>query len=117
MSPGQMKVIHWLANGSTGISSKTMAFWLAFEIKRDDNGHPHDPADLDRCLRLLEAAPWLRPSLSRMREMSPAWAALVDRWTEVEACHVDEVGIGWTKARSAPKTYDLMRSILDGVRG
>lgn len=62
----QLKVVGWLANGETGTSSETMAFWLAFNIEKEDSGHPYDPADFDRCLRLLEAVPELRKQLPAM---------------------------------------------------
>jgi hypothetical protein len=116
MTPTQSHVVEWLAKGAVGCSSKAMAMWLAFNQKTDDwDPHPHDPDDLDRCLKLLVWAPLLRLQLPRMAELSPAWKALVARWDEIEASHLEEVGLGWTKARSAPKTYKLMRSILDGV--
>jgi len=118
MTPAQLKTVEWLANGEVGLSSRQLAMWIAFDQKTDRGfgiDHPHDPDDLDRCLMYLERVPEARPHLYRMRELSPAWAALVDRWDEIEASHVDEVGLGWTKARSAPKTYALMRSILDPV--
>lgn len=44
------------------------------------------------------------------------WAALIARWDEVEASHLEEVGLGWTKAWLAPKTYALMQEILDSAR-
>jgi hypothetical protein len=47
-----------------------------------------------------------------MAEVCPKWAALVARWDEVEASHLAEVGLGWTKSQEAPKTYALMDSIL-----
>jgi hypothetical protein len=112
MDKTQTQVIDWLANGEVGISSNTMAFWLAFEKTVDDSSHPHDPADLDRCLKLLQRAPLLRAQLPKMAQVSREWAALVARWDEVERSHLDEVGLGWTKAHSAPKTYKLMREVL-----
>lgn len=115
MTPAQQKTINWLANGKTGVSSKTMAFWLAFSIKMDDAYHPLDPADLDRCLMLLDQVPELRPHLSQMRLLGPYWDALVTNWECIERSHLDEVGLGWTKARSAPKTYDLMQSVYAPV--
>jgi hypothetical protein len=113
--PTERATLEWLANGETGTSSKTMAFWLAFGIRKRDGHQPYDPADLDRCLRLLQEVPALREKLPSMRHLSPQWAALVARWDEVEACHLAEVGLGWTKARSAPKTYALMRAIEEGA--
>lgn len=112
MDATQKQVIKWLCNGSVGMSSKCMAMWLAFG-ERAGNGYcPADPDDLDRCLKLLAAAPGLRPLIPKMAEVSQQWAALAARWDEVEASHLNEVGLGWTNARAAPKTYLLMNSIL-----
>lgn len=116
MNAKEKQVIHWLAHGEVGFSSKAMAMWLAFDtVPREPHCHPHDPSDFDRCLKLLDAAPWLRENLHKMARLGHEWAALVSRWDEIEASHLDEVGLGWTKARSAPKTYALMREIIDGA--
>ena len=113
----QEAVTDWLATGEIGCSSKQLAMWLAFGKRtRDRWAHPHDPADFDRCLRLLKLAPGLRRLLPKMAEISPEWQAIVARWDDVEALHTSEVGIGWTKARSAPQTYALMRRIYEGLR-
>ncbi len=111
MDETQKQVVKWLATGRVGSSSKCMAMWLAFG-ERAEPAHPYDPDDLDRCLKLLAKAPGLRPLIPKMAEITPGWAALVPRWDEVEASHLEEVGLGWTKAQSAPKTYELMASIL-----
>ena len=111
MTETQQQVIKWLASGRVGSSSKCMAMWLAFG-ERAGPSAPADPDDLDRCLRLLHKAPGLRPLIPKMADVSEQWAALVPRWDEVEASHLAEVGLGWTKAKSAPKTYKLMASIL-----
>lgn len=116
MTPTQIATIDWLANGKTGLSSEAMAYWLAFGQRRGRIDHPHDPADFDRCLRLLAHAPALREHLPRMAELSTTWAALVHHWAAIEASHLEEVGLGWTKARSAPRTYELMQRILHAVR-
>lgn len=117
MSTVEAKVVDWLADGEVGASSKTMAFWLTWQKKIQDGGHPYDPADFDRCLRLLEAAPELRAKLPEMAKVSRYWAALVAHWDDVERSHLDEVGLGWTKARNAPKTYALMQRVLYPTRG
>jgi hypothetical protein len=112
-------LLRWLASGRRGISSNTIVTHLTgIDAIGDWGGDvPHDPADLDRCLQLLKAVPDLRPMLRRMATYSQQWRALIERWDEVEACHLDEVGLGWTKAKSAPKTYALMRSVLDTATG
>ena len=111
MSVPLEKVADWLANGERGLSSETMAMWLAMGKLPKWHSHPLDPDDLDRCLKLLEWVPELRAELPRMAGVSRRWAALVANWDRIERSHLDEVGLGWTKARSAPKTYDLMKSI------
>lgn len=107
---------HWLAIGEVGESSKTMALWLGFDQEYRHASHPYDPADFDRCLRLLAMAPDLRPRLGDMAQLSLYWKALVERWAEVEESHLDEVGLGWSKAKRAKRTYDLMQSIYESVR-
>jgi hypothetical protein len=114
MSDLQRKVVEWLAHGDRGMSSETMAFWLAWGEKGNSRSHPYDPDDLDRCLRLLEQVPELRPLLPRMASVSDKWARLVANWERIEASHLDEVGLGWSKARRAPKTYAMMKEVLDG---
>lgn len=111
------EAIEWLANGSRGISSNTIFTVLTGVDALDGHhgSHPHDPDDLDRCLRLLEAVPELQPEMHRMAHKSKQWAALMARWNEIVLCHLAEVGLGWTKAKSAPKTNALMRSILESA--
>ena len=113
-----MALIEWLAGGSRGSSSNTIVQCLTGLPAARDSGrdHPYDPDDLDRCLLLLEAVPALRPLMPQMGRVSPEWAALIQHWREIEKSHLDEVGLGWTKARSAPKTYALMRQILQAAR-
>ena len=107
-------VIEWMANGEVGSSSYAMAFWLAFGKmpKNAWHSYPHDPNDFDRCLKLLQRAPALRARLHMMRGVSAQWAAIVDNWDEIEASQLDEIGIGWCKAKRAPKTYAIMQNIL-----
>lgn len=117
MGAMEQSVMVWLATGEVGTSSKQMAFWLAFDIRtRDFASHPLDPDDMDRCLKLLNAVPELRERLPLMADVSKEWAALVARWDEIEALQLDEIGLDWVKARSAPKTNALMNEILDAVR-
>ena len=118
MDTTERQVIDWLANGEVGMSSKCMAMWLAFGKRTRDawGGYPHDPDDMDRCLKLLHHAPALRERLPKMAEINKTWAALVARWDEIEAMQMDEIGLGWVKAKSAPKTYALMREVIDGKK-
>lgn len=118
MTEIQQQVMSWLANGETGLSSECMAFWLAFGILKDRGfgaDHPHDPDDMNRCLKLLQRVPGLRESLPAMAELSPAWKALVSRWDEIEAMQMAEIGIDWEKGRKARRTYALIQEVLNSA--
>jgi hypothetical protein len=100
-----MQVIKWLANGKTGQSSETMAFWLAFNVKKADSfgfAYPHDGGDLGRCLQLLVAAPELRKLVPNMAELSPEWAALAARWDDLTE----------VTTRGHDAVYQLLKGIL-----
>ena len=58
------KILRWMATGETGISSKKMAFTaVGEEYEKNYPSHPHDPADFNRCLMLLDAVPEIRDHL------------------------------------------------------
>ena len=40
------------------------------------------------------------------------WAGLAERWDEIVATFLEEVGLNWTKGKSAPRTYALMKQAL-----
>lgn len=108
------KILHWFATGRVGASSKAMAN-AACGLPQDPlwgPSYPHDPDDLNRCLLLLAVAPEIRHNWDKIAALSPTWSRLVERWDEIEASFLEEVGLNWCKASSAPKTYDLMQSIL-----
>lgn len=112
----QRATLEWLAGGDTGVSSRTMALWLAFGVadKVWPRSHPADPADFGRCIRLLQTIPFLRRRLHCMGSISAEWRALVARWNDVDAVFEQEAG----EARlsrfgnwRAPETYALMKEI------
>jgi hypothetical protein len=105
------KVLNWMGTGRVGASSKAMA--LHMTGAPCDGSYPHDPDDLNRCLLFLEAVPEAREHLPRMATLNKVWAALVGRWDEIEASFLGEVGRDWCDAHSAPKTYKLMREVID----
>lgn len=110
--------IQWLASGDRGVSSNTI-FETITGIntgeKRQD--YPYDPADFRRCLRLLDACPEFKPLLCKMKGVSPVWRALVDRWDDLQKVFEKEAPPNWRNGGiwSAPKTYKLMREIIEGV--
>ena len=108
------KILNWFATGRVGMSSKAMACCLVGA--ECDCSHPYDPDDLNRCLLFLSAVPEAREHMDKFAAMSTAWAMLIERWSEIEKCFLDEVGLDWCKATSAKKTYDLMDKILTEAR-
>ena len=111
MNEIKLGVLNWLANGSVGASSKAMAFSIA-GIECEEISHPYDPSDFNRCLMLLDAVPEARKHLDKVATLSLYWKAIIERFDEIEACFIDEVGLDWTKGGSAKKTYGLIKSII-----
>lgn len=105
-------ILTWLAQGETGVSSKTMAFAVLGIEKRDAFGssHPYDPADLRRCVKLLEAVPAMRQHMDKVAALSPAWARLVSNWAALESLLKREIAADTGKA---PRTYRMMKSLID----
>ncbi len=76
------KIVDWIQKGSVGESSKCMAMHLSGRPCSGD--YPHDAGDFDRCVKMLEAVPELRPIIGNMAKVNSYWAALVKRWSEIE---------------------------------
>jgi hypothetical protein len=115
--PFDERVNGWIVGGDVGQSSKTIwAAMLGIDLGEDGANHPHDPADLGRCLRLLELMPEWTPRLPELAALDPCWHALVEHWNDLSSSMEDEVGIAWEKGKSAPATYALMRTVIDDAR-
>jgi len=105
-------ILEWLANGQTGISSETIAF-TALGIKYNKARHPYDPADFNRCLLLVEKCPEIINHFDKIKKLSPEWNAIISNWNEIKELFIQEVGWDWSKAYSAPKTYNRMKVVLE----
>ena len=109
------KIAKWqYQSGNTGVSSEAMAaHFCGTSLTRWRASTPSDPADLNRCLNFLKWVPECRDRLHELRMISERWAALVERWDEVEQCFLGEVGLDWEKGKDllAEKTYALMKEI------
>lgn len=104
------RALVWLASGDTGSSSEAIVYhMLGLESDAD---YPFDPADLGRCLRMLELFPEWKPRISEMSAYPHGWPALIPIWNKIAAMMADEVGIDWSKGRRAPRTYAAMRAAL-----
>jgi hypothetical protein len=107
----------WIGGHDTGVSSKAIYSHMISGGKVDvaAGSYPGDPSDMGRCLRLLRLLPEWNARIVEMARHGPYWAALVARWDEISKCMEAEVGLDWEKSRSAKKTYELMKSILDPI--
>ncbi len=105
------KVLAWIGTARVGLSSKAMAMAVCDIPNNGD--HPWDPDDLNRCLLFLKAVPGARQHMHKVAALSPVWKRLVARWAEIETSFLDEVGLDWCKAQSAPRTYRLMKEVIE----
>lgn len=104
----KQRVALWLANGETGLSSKTIAFYLGFGIIPKRASHPEDVSDFRRCIQLLEEVPELKADILRMKGVSKVWEVLAENWLELERLYEKERGND-----ECPETYAAIRKIVD----
>ena len=104
------KILEWLANGETGISSKCMAF-AALGIRAEYQYAPSDPSDFNRCLLLVERVPEIKKKFSEIAKISNEWNAVIENWDSIRQLFISEVGENWSTGESAPLTYQLMKDL------
>jgi len=99
-------LLAWAIGSDTGLSSRAMVQRIVIGGRPEPGDYPRDPADLGRCLRLIEAVPTLLIDLHMMRDVSPEWAGMVKAWSELKELYEAEAPSG-----RAPKCYALMKDI------
>jgi hypothetical protein len=100
----EMQVVTWLLRGDVGLSSKAMAgAVLGVDAGRRN---PSDPNDFQRCIRFLAAVPLAYKKMHLVADLSPAWAALVENWGELEILYAQEM-----HQKSAPMLYKRMKEL------
>lgn len=108
------KLKDWFRSDDTGLSSQAIVAKLEGmtlpDVLRWGYCHPLDPADLGRCLRLLNKFPEYRERLHEMAECSPQWENLVEHWRELERLYY--LGLSRDDNR-APECYELMKKLVD----
>ncbi len=107
------EALQWFLDGDRGVSSEAIVTAALGKYEKRNADWPHDVADLGRCLRMLNALPWAKEGLDILAAASSVWKALKDNWDHLEALMDEEVGIGWSKGRSAPHTYEAIRKVID----
>lgn len=113
--------LRWLTSGERGISSEqifeTLTGFAASGGRKRSATHPMDPADLRRCLLLLQQVPEFEPRISELAFVSPEWAALVAHWDELTTMFKEEAQVfpdGWEGLSwNCHKTYRRMCQLIN----
>jgi hypothetical protein len=99
----------WIVNGRVGMSSRSIyCHMMGVENKRGWD-YPLDPDDLNRCLLLLDLIPEWKVRMCEMSTRGKEWAGLAEKWAEISACFIDEVGLNWSHGDKAGRTYAMMK--------
>lgn len=106
----ERKVLDWMANENTGMSSQAMAY-CAIDVELKCKATPSDPADFNRCLNLVHIIPEIREHFPKIAQLSPEWRAFIGNWDRIEKSFINEVGLNWCNRSSAPITYQLMKDL------
>lgn len=111
MSDLAIKVLQWQAFGDVGVSSATMAS-IALGMNKPIYGRhfgaPHDPSDMLRCMKLVEAIPEIRDHFPAIAERVPKFKGIIEQWDElVEVMNRECVGKKWR----APEAYKLIQKL------
>ncbi|AIE64562.1 hypothetical protein ACVNAN_001660 [Enterobacter hormaechei] len=111
MSNLAMKVLQWQATGDVGVSSATMAS-IALGLDKpfygSHFGAPHDPSDMLRCMKLLEAIPEIRDHFPAIAKRVPTFKGIIEQWDDlVEVMKRECVGERWR----APDAYNLIKKL------
>jgi len=110
-----LKVLEWTAGDDVGISSQCMAF-VSCGVKPKYKCTPSDPADLNRCLKLVKQIPEIKDKFDQISKISNHWKSVIDNWDLLEKTFIDEVGFDWCNGRRAPETYKLMKELEKKVK-
>ena len=115
------RIADWLASGDVGASSKAIMLWFSSETKDERWGPdtPRDPADLARCLRLLERIPEWKARMPEMAAAGGLWPTFVKHWDKIVATFMEECsGVIPQQFGAWPdfsRTYALMRAANDAA--
>lgn len=103
----------WIVDGQVGMSSK--AIWAHMTGTQSEcMSAPSDTDDLNRCLLLLDLIPEWTARMGEMATHGNEWQALSPIWTDLASTFIAEAGLDWCKGKSAPKTYQMMKSAIGG---
>lgn len=106
-----MKILRWQSDCNVGISSATMAS-IACGLQSNIYGScfnaPLDPADLKRCIDLVDKVPEIRSCFPAIAEKVGNFGPILSRWDELVAMLRKEIETGNARA---PETYKRMKEL------
>lgn len=108
----------WWEIGERGASSECMARIAGGSNVTDRHGfinYPHDPDDLNRCIKLVKVAPEVRKAFPEIAAAHPCWKVIIEHWDELVKMFHEEAGEDWSKRVAAGKTYDRMQRLFKGA--
>lgn len=89
-----MGLEEWLNSDDTGSSSLYMAWCLSggqfghwHGRKQPERAYPRDPADLGRCIRLIDAVPEFGGKIPEMADRGHEWMAVTTNWAQWVELH------------------------------
>lgn len=109
----------WYRSPYCGISSATIAHVLGGGRLIGSGGFgspdgadaPYDPADFERCRRVVDMFPGWRARLGEVADRYPIWRGIVDAWDELVALLDEERPSG-----QAPKLYARIKQLRADAR-
>ncbi|MEQ6653087.1 hypothetical protein ODX32_02580 [Salmonella enterica subsp. enterica serovar Typhimurium] len=112
MSDLAMKVLKWQTKGHVGISSATMA---SIALGLENNFYhgrfdaPSDPADLRRCMMLVDEIPEIKDSFPLIAKKVKRFSPILREWDSLIALLKLELK---RPDKRAPKTYKWIKELL-----
>ena len=113
------RLLAWYCTGERGLSSEAIARTAAGHPLGNgkDSRVPYDAADLRRCVLLLREVPEaFEHGVLVLASKYDNWAALAANWTQLERTLTGEIGQELNLRVKTPRTYKLMRGLLDGTK-
>jgi hypothetical protein len=105
------KAMWWMTHGERGMSSEAIWNRLIYttdgmvNLDGQKKHHPSDADDFRRCYLLLETVPEWKEKLHLLKDLSPVWSKLVDKWGELTEMLLEQM------AGKKNNMYELMKSL------
>lgn len=104
------KILHWLFNGKTGTSSKTIAAIAIGETSiLYGFDRPHDNGDFSRCYDLVKEVPEVKQHFDKIKELCPEFGPIIDNWDKL--CEAWEADKDRDHSLMPSRCYEIIKSL------